>query len=54
MAGSLACISQKLYLRTDDCMSDEYLYRNGIELVFLGTKAGLTRYYPLVDNLTDT
>lgn len=29
-------------------------YRNGVELVFIGTKGGLTRYKALTENLTDT
>ena len=27
--------------------------RNGIEVVFIGTKSGLTRYHTLVENITD-
>ncbi|ELU02468.1 hypothetical protein CAPTEDRAFT_2293 [Capitella teleta] len=36
----------------DGSQNEKNTRRNGIELVFIGTKGGLTRYHKLVDNLT--
>ncbi|KAK2184995.1 hypothetical protein NP493_248g03021 [Ridgeia piscesae] len=40
-------------VNADGTLNDSMSRRKGIEVVFLGTKSGLTRYYTLVENVTD-
>lgn len=37
----------------DGTLNDSTSKRNGVEIVFIGTKGGLTRYFQLTGNLTD-